>query len=402
MSREKTAFDRKGNFIFEARRSGGWWALSVPELPGIHSQVRRLDQAEAMIKDAIGLAFDVSPSEIRVQGPVLVVNPELDELLRMTRTQREYLAELRVEVDALSRSVAHEMADEGIPVRDIAMALDVSFQHAAKLASAERPEERVARQIMSAALGVTVDRNDDGSSDGMFDFRFTMSDGRAGAAEMTSITDQSAREWANLATETMTIDSMWAWQVRPRKLRPSLKDLKRHLPQIAKRAEHVGETDLSKLRLTPAEIQDPAFQWLQRAELDIDAVRGSRHPGKVYLQPAPAGSLIGESLDPMLEWLERKLSESRFDSKFKKLGDSNCSEQHLFLRLDVGAAVPHEHWFALAESDLPSRAPTIPGRHLTGLWLVPNHGHSLVLWTAMSEWTRRTTANSDERIVVGV
>jgi predicted RNase H-like HicB family nuclease len=133
MARE-TPFDPHAEFIFEARRSGSWWALSVPELPGVHSQVRRLEQAEEMIRDAISLAFDALPTEVNVQGPVIVVNPELDELLRVTRSRREMLAELRVEVDSLSRRLAHEMADEGIPVRDIAQALDVSFQHAAKLA----------------------------------------------------------------------------------------------------------------------------------------------------------------------------------------------------------------------------------------------------------------------------
>ena len=47
---------------------------------------------------------------------------------------RAELAGLRTVVDILSRRLAHEMADEGIPVRDIASVLDVSFQHAAKLA----------------------------------------------------------------------------------------------------------------------------------------------------------------------------------------------------------------------------------------------------------------------------
>ncbi len=99
-----------------------------------HSQVRRLEQAEDMISDAIGLAFDVAPDVIRVDGPIPIVNPHLDELLQDTKASRVQLAELRTKVDILTRRVAHELADEGIPVRDIAKALDVSFQYAAKLA----------------------------------------------------------------------------------------------------------------------------------------------------------------------------------------------------------------------------------------------------------------------------
>jgi predicted RNase H-like HicB family nuclease len=134
VARRPQTFDRTHTYTIEARRSGSWWALTVPELPGVHSQVRRLEQAEAMITDAIALAFDVDPAGVRVNGPIPVVNPELDELLRSTRERRQQLARLRVDVDALSRKLAHEMASHGIPVRDIATALDVSFQHAAKLA----------------------------------------------------------------------------------------------------------------------------------------------------------------------------------------------------------------------------------------------------------------------------
>ena len=134
MTKRAPTFDPSHEYTAEAHRFAGWWALSVPELPGVHSQVRRLEQGEMMIRDAISLAFDVPVSDVKVFGPIPVVNPEVDELIRTTRKQRAELAELRTVVDLLSRRLAHEMADKGIPVRDIASVLDVSFQHAAKLA----------------------------------------------------------------------------------------------------------------------------------------------------------------------------------------------------------------------------------------------------------------------------
>ncbi len=134
MTKRTPTFDPSHEYTAEARHSGGWWALSVPELPGVHSQVRRLEQGDAMIRDAISLAFDVPASDVKIHGPIPVVNPTVDELIRTTQEQRAELVELRIVVDILSRRVAHEMADEGIPVRDIASVLDVSFQHAAKLA----------------------------------------------------------------------------------------------------------------------------------------------------------------------------------------------------------------------------------------------------------------------------
>ena len=132
MARRTPPFDPTHEYAIEARRSAGWWALTVPELPGVHSQVRRLEQAPAMVTDAIALAFD--PACVKLAGPIPVVNPELDELLQSTRERRQQLARLRVDVDLLSRKLAHDMASQGIPVRDIATALDISFQHAAKLA----------------------------------------------------------------------------------------------------------------------------------------------------------------------------------------------------------------------------------------------------------------------------
>lgn len=134
MARSVVGFDPSHEYAVEARRSGGWWALRVPEVPGVHSQVRRLDQASGMARDALALAFDVEPEDVRVAPAVPVLSPELDELLRATLRQRDQLAGLRASVDAQTRQLAQEWATAGIPVRDIAVALDVSFQYAAKLA----------------------------------------------------------------------------------------------------------------------------------------------------------------------------------------------------------------------------------------------------------------------------
>jgi predicted RNase H-like HicB family nuclease len=129
-------FDPATTYTIEAVRSGKWWALSVPELPGIHSQVRRLDQAEAMIRDALALAYDIDPDTPRLCGPVPTINPELDDLLHQTREHRAQLVELRRETDELTRRLVREMSDAGLPVRDIAVTLDISFQRAAQLAKA--------------------------------------------------------------------------------------------------------------------------------------------------------------------------------------------------------------------------------------------------------------------------
>ncbi len=81
MTKRAPTFDPTRRYTAEARRSGGWWALSVPELLGVHSQVRRLEQGEVMIRDAISLAFDIPAFDVKVCGPIPIVSPAVDELM---------------------------------------------------------------------------------------------------------------------------------------------------------------------------------------------------------------------------------------------------------------------------------------------------------------------------------
>jgi predicted RNase H-like HicB family nuclease len=42
-----------------ARRSGSWWSISVPELPGVFSQAPTWPLVEPMAREAIALFLDV-------------------------------------------------------------------------------------------------------------------------------------------------------------------------------------------------------------------------------------------------------------------------------------------------------------------------------------------------------
>lgn len=59
-------------YIASCQRSGSWWSISVPEIKGLHSQARRLDQVEDMAGDAIALMLDVPAESFAVE-----VRPEL-------------------------------------------------------------------------------------------------------------------------------------------------------------------------------------------------------------------------------------------------------------------------------------------------------------------------------------
>ncbi len=51
--------------IYE-RTDDGWWAVSVPEIPGAHSQGRTLDEAREMIQDAVRLLLEVRREDAEI------------------------------------------------------------------------------------------------------------------------------------------------------------------------------------------------------------------------------------------------------------------------------------------------------------------------------------------------
>lgn len=80
--------------------------------------------------------------------------------------------------------------------------------------------------------------------------------------------------------------------------------------------------------------------------------------------------MVGDSLDPLVAWLEHELAnDDQYGSKSDKLDASGCDERHLVLRVDLGNRIPNDVAMVLVELDaeLPTRAPSIPGRFVTGL-----------------------------------
>lgn len=65
--------------VFE-RTEDGWWVVSVPEIPGAHSQGRTLEEAREMIKDAVRLLLEVrrEDAEREVAGKKDVVRETLE------------------------------------------------------------------------------------------------------------------------------------------------------------------------------------------------------------------------------------------------------------------------------------------------------------------------------------
>ena len=116
-------------------RDGKWWIVRVPEVRGLFTQVRRLDQVEEWVLDAASMLDDQPP-----EGWTVTVVPELDEAdvasVTSAKQARARLQEAQEEAAQANRATVARLSAQGLTVRDIGTILDVSPQRAQQLLKA--------------------------------------------------------------------------------------------------------------------------------------------------------------------------------------------------------------------------------------------------------------------------
>lgn len=141
----------KPTYTVEARRSGRWWAIAVPELRGVVSQARRLADVEPMARDAIAGVLDVSPRSFSVViRPIL--GDRLDGLVRHARESRAGAHEAQLAAADRSLRALTSLQKAGVPLRDAGELLGISHQRAAQIADANLRPIRAARRKAIAEL----------------------------------------------------------------------------------------------------------------------------------------------------------------------------------------------------------------------------------------------------------
>lgn len=137
IKRQKAA--ERPRYRVTAERDGRFWFLRVAELPGVFTQVRRLEQAPEMIRDAIALMLDVPADSFDVDvEPAL--DPELAALLASTQRMREAAAHLVQGSNTRLANTVHALVgQQQLTMRDAAALLDLSFQRVAQLAAEPAP-----------------------------------------------------------------------------------------------------------------------------------------------------------------------------------------------------------------------------------------------------------------------
>ncbi|WP_072687201.1 HicB family toxin-antitoxin system [Rhodococcus marinonascens] len=120
-------------YAVDVTREGKWWMVSIPELDGL-TQARRFSEAELMAREFIAVdtgtpIADVAVSVSVAVGAISDAGARADEI----RREREQAAELEARVLAESKRLAHDLAAQQVPVRDIGELLGVTFQRASQL-----------------------------------------------------------------------------------------------------------------------------------------------------------------------------------------------------------------------------------------------------------------------------
>lgn len=121
-------------FKIQVRREGRWWMVEIPALDGL-TQARRLGEAELMAREWIALSTNHKLSDVTVETTAIKLADGTDVLsqqraIRQARTEAErsqkHLADL-------TRTVARELVDSGVPLRDAGAAIGISAQRVAQL-----------------------------------------------------------------------------------------------------------------------------------------------------------------------------------------------------------------------------------------------------------------------------
>lgn len=118
----------------EVSRDGRWWLVYVPQV-GHHTQARNLAEAELMARDLAATCLDVPLADVEA-----TVTVELPEPARAAVSQAEALFEeattARHQAAKKSREAADALRAQGWTLRDIGVALGVSYQRAHQLVNA--------------------------------------------------------------------------------------------------------------------------------------------------------------------------------------------------------------------------------------------------------------------------
>lgn len=261
----------------------------------------------------------------------------------------------------------------------------------------ERPDEREARAIAEATLGLSMEHAD---SNGDVDYRFTRTDGTRGALEVTIVTDPKSKiardQWTKASPAfgpTPTLRQCWQVWLHDREVRyngllarlePALAALEESGRRFERGRFHefIG-SPRPEQEAAQALARDKVVQALPFTELCTAEGHGDTH--RIDLVREVGWSASGS--DAALDLVEAELNAK--PDNFGKL--RGADEKHLFAWVDRdtdlaiarpfrgGQPVEWEHF------GLPSRGPNLL-EHVDQLWIIDRVSGGGWVWTQSEGW----------------
>jgi predicted RNase H-like HicB family nuclease len=114
-------------------RSGAWWAITVPELEGVFSQTKRLDQVEDAAREAISLMLEIEEDDVGSLDVVVTPPPGVADLLRAVETSVVVADEAARAAADTRREAVELLRAEGLPLRDVGALIGVSHQRVSQI-----------------------------------------------------------------------------------------------------------------------------------------------------------------------------------------------------------------------------------------------------------------------------
>lgn len=136
----------------EVSRSGRWWAIAVPSLPGVYSQCRRLDRVESRAREAIGLHRDLLPEEVEPFDVAITTPDDVAALIDEVEQASARAREATEAATRLRRTAAEELRDRGYPMRDVGELLGISHQRVSQILLQDLPDLGLGTRAIVDAL----------------------------------------------------------------------------------------------------------------------------------------------------------------------------------------------------------------------------------------------------------
>ncbi|WP_231743164.1 hypothetical protein [Mycobacterium sp. GA-2829] len=130
----------------EIVRDGRWWMVHIPEIDGI-TQARRLSEAEQMAREYIALDQGLPLDQVKVEiANIRMPDEHADFFIELLDGSREIIElkaharQIEERANDMMREYCHWLVTYEIPVRDIAVLLNISPQRVSQLANVD-PDE---------------------------------------------------------------------------------------------------------------------------------------------------------------------------------------------------------------------------------------------------------------------